>query len=346
MKHFMASLVCAAWLITLSGCTPFKYSIEYKTYLLNSEPKSLVYKDSLFNFKFQPVPNGLYFNITNLSNVPATVEWDRCYFIEPTGNPSRAFNVDGVSEGSRTHELPTNISIIPPQSSFGRFTTSALNVQAIRECESYFYFYEFSGYSSTTLNTFFNYGRYWPDYTGPVFAPEDSFHKNNIALPAISSYVRKNNNMGIGFCIRIKDTSYDYKFDFKIDKMEIYKVRDTVAPELVFYSVDTSDWAWKKAPLPVPNLVKPENGAIIDSLPVKLQWSKQIGVKFFTLQIAADSLFQSIIRQDTLRIWPLKSVSRLKNNSVYFWRVSTNFIDGTSDWSAPHNFVIKLKNKK
>jgi hypothetical protein len=94
MKHFLASLVCAASFIVISSCAPFHYVVEYHTHLLTSEPKSLVYKDSLFDFEFHPVPNGLYFNITNLSDVKATVVWNSCYFIDPTGNPSRALNVD------------------------------------------------------------------------------------------------------------------------------------------------------------------------------------------------------------------------------------------------------------
>jgi hypothetical protein len=348
MKHFLTPLVCAASLIIISSCTPFHYSTEYHTHLLNSDPKSLVYKDTLFDFEFYPVPNGVYFNITNLSNVPATLEWDRCYFIEPTGNPSRALNVDGgIREDTHMYEGARNESVIPPHSSFGRFTTSALNVQEFTKSETYYYrFTKSIVYSSTTFNTFLNYGRYWPDYNGPIFEPADSLHKKNIALPWISSYVRKNNNMAVGFHIRLKDTVVDYKFDFKIDKISIYKVRDTVASELAFYSVDTSDWTWQKAPLPIPTLLMPENGAIIDSLPVILKWNKPIDASSYAVQVSADSLFQSIISQDTSKIWASKSVYNLKNNSTYFWRVSANFTDSKSDWSAPHNFVIKFKNKK
>lgn len=346
MKRLLTLLVCIAPLIVTSSCAPFHYIVEYNTHLLNSEPKSLVYKDTLFDFEFYPVPNGVYFNITNLSNVPATLEWNSCYFIEPTGNPSRALNVDGIIEDTRTREMANNESVIPPHGSFGRFTTSALNVQATTEAHSYYYFHKSFGYSSTTFNTFYDYGRYWPDYNGPAFEPADSLHKKDIALPKISSYVRKNNNMGVGFHIRLKDTVVDYKFDFKIDKIAIYKVRDTVTSELVLSSVDTTDWKWQKAPLPIPILLMPENGAIIDSLPVKLQWNKPIDASSCAVQVSADSLFQSIISQDTSKIWASKSVYMLKNNSTYFWRVSANFTDSKSDWSAPHNFVIKFKNKK
>ena len=345
-KQFLTLLICIALLIAISSCTPFHYTVEYSTHLLNSEPKSLVYKDTLFVFKFFPVPNGLYFDITNLSNVPATLVWNSCYFIEPTGNPSRALNFDGVMEDTRTREMANNESVIPPHGSLGRFTTSALNVREIKECNSYYFYCKSFGYSSTSFNSFFNYGRYWPDYNGPAFEPTDSLHKKDIALPGISSYVRKNNNMGVGFHIRIKDTVVDYKFDFKIDKISIYKVRDTVASELAFSSVDTSDWTWQKAPLSTPTVLRPENGATIDSLPVKLQWNKPIGARSYAVQVSADSLFRSIICQDTAKIWASKSVYRLKNNSAYFWRVSANFSGGKSDWSAPHNFVTKFKNRK
>jgi hypothetical protein len=349
MKRLLTSLVFTAPFIIISSCTPFSYFTEYNTHLLNSEPKSLVYKDTFFVFEFYPVPNGLYFNITNLSNVPATLEWDRCYFIEPTGNPSRALNIDGIREDTRTRERASNESVIPPHGSFGRFTTSALNVRKITSLDSKYISYSYKfistsiGYSSTILNTFYKYGRYWPDYIGPAFEPADTLHEKDIALPKISSYVRKNNNMGVGFCMRIKDTTIDYKFDFKIDKIAIYKVRDTATSVLAFYSVDTSDWTWQNAPLPIPSLLMPGNGAIIDSLPVILQWNKPIDARSYAIQVSADSLFKSIINQDSAKIWASKSVDNLENNSTYYWRVSANFTHGKSNWSAPRNFVVKLK---
>jgi hypothetical protein len=346
MNNFLPSLVCVASFIIISGCTPFHYTTEYNTHLLNSDPQSLVYKDTLFVFKFNPVPNGIYFNITNLSNVPAMLVWNSCYFIDPTGNPSRALNIDGIIEDTRTREMATNESVIPPLGSFGRFTTSALNVQAIKESDSYYFFYQSSGFSHTIYNSFYDFGRYWPDYNGPAFEPADSLHENDIALPNISSYVRNNNNLGVGFCIRVNDTTINYKFDFKIDKIAIYKVRDTAASELTFYSVDTSDWKWQKAALPIPTLLMPKNGAIIDSFPLTLKWYKPIDARSCVVQISADSLFQSIVSQDTSKIVASEYVNNLKNNSTYFWRVSANGTGSKSDWSAPHNFVVKLKNDK
>lgn len=346
MCRLIVALVFTAFLVLLSQCSPFSYFTDYHTYLVNSDPKTLAYKDSLFAFEFNPVPNGLYYNITNLSNTPATLEWDRCYFIEPSGNPSRALNIDGVREGSRTNESPTNISIIPPNASLGRFTTSALNVRAITEINSFYYFYKSFGFSSSTLNTFYDYGRYWPAYRGPVFAPADSLHKNDLALPSISSYIRNNNNMGVGFCLRVKDTVVEYKFDFKIDNIAIYKVRDTVIKDLVFYAFDTTDWAWQKAPLSIPTLILPGNGAIVDSFPVHLKWSKPIGARSFAVQVSADSAFQSIILQDSLKLLPTKFIRKLGNNRTYFWRVSAKYTGGKSDWSAPNRIVIAIKNKK
>jgi len=346
MKHFVTALSCVAAGIVVSSCTSFHYAIEYKTHLLNSEPKSLVYKDSLFTFEFSPVPNGLYFDITNLSDVKATLVWNSCYFIDPTGNSSRALNIDGVLEDTRPHEMANNQSIIPPHGSFGRFTTSALNVQAIQESNTTYYFFKSIGFSSTRFNTFYEYGRYWPDYEGPVYESADSLHKKDIALPRISGYVRKNNNMGIGFCIRVRDTTVDYKFDFKIDRIAIYRVRDTTTSELAFYSVDTTNWAWQSAPLSKPNLLVPENGAILDSLPVRLRWNKPMGAKTCAVQVSADSLFQSIISQDTAKRWASKIVFGLKDNSTYYWRVSANFAYRKSDWSSPYHFVVKFNKRK
>ena len=330
--------------LAISSCTPLHYTIKYNTHLLNSEPASLVYKDTLFGFEFYPVPNGLYFNITNFSNTPATLDWDRCYFIEPSGNPSRALNVDGgIREDTHLYEGARNISIIPPLSSFVRFTTSALNVREVTNSEFYYRDPGSAGYFSGKYNSFYNIGRYWPDYKGPAFAPGDSLHTKDTALSKISNYVRNNNNMGVGFCIRLKDTIVDYKFDFKIDKVEIYKVRDTTTYVLSCYTVDTSGWAWQNAPLPVPNLILPKNGATVVSLPVLLKWEKPVGSMSFAVQVSSDSLFQSTISQHSSKILASKSVIRVKNGGTYYWRVSANFAHGKSGWSAPRSFFVKLK---
>ncbi|NLE00626.1 MAG: hypothetical protein GX640_12210 [Fibrobacter sp.] len=97
-------------------------------------------------------------------------------------------------------------------------------------------------------------------------------------------------------------------FDFKIDKVEIYKVSDTAAPILSWYSVDTSDWTWQNAPLPVPKFLLPKNSATVDSLPVLLKWNKPIGSKSYAIQISSDSLFQSIISQHSSKVLASKSI--------------------------------------
>ena len=149
--------------------------------------------------------------------------------------------------------------------------------------------------------------------------------------------------MGFGFCMRVKDSTINYKFDFKIDKISIYKVRDTTASKLMFYSVDTSDWTWQNGSLPVPDLLMPANGASVDSLPVNLKWSKPIDARYFAVQVSADSLFQSIVSQDSVEFRTSKYVYKLKNDRTYYWRVSANYTLGKSDWSAPYFFVVKSK---
>ena len=169
--------------------------------------------------------------------------------------------------------------------------------------------------------------------------------KNDISLPRISSYVLKNNNMGVGFHIRLKDTTVDYKFDFKIDKIAIYKSHDTATHVLLFTTNDSSDWKWQKSPLPVPVLSAPLNGAIIDSLPVNLQWNKPIDATSFSVQVSADSLFHFFVSVDTAKIWPSKTLNRLKDNCSYYWRVSANFKDGKSAWTTPSIFKTNFKKK-
>src|SRR5271169_2818751 len=116
----MKAIILISVSIVLFGCV--SYRTLYDTYLLNSDPpKSLQFKDNNFEFVFQPVENGIWFQVKNLNEKPAFLEWDRSYFIEPSGNSYKALNTDLVNENSETKIKEKYESILPPNAIFQRF---------------------------------------------------------------------------------------------------------------------------------------------------------------------------------------------------------------------------------
>lgn len=131
MKKLFSLIVYLTLSFLITSCSTYYFT--YDTYLEKSNPRSLQYKDSLFKFSFIPVPNGIYFKIDNLSSKPAYILWDNCYFILPNGNSSKALNIDLLSMATEVLIKEKNESIIPPNSSYARFTTSNINLKLVRK---------------------------------------------------------------------------------------------------------------------------------------------------------------------------------------------------------------------
>lgn len=241
-------LVILSVICIVSGCAA-RYRMNYHTYLLGSEPKSLQFKDDKFAFEFAPLPNGIWFEIANLSEVPGFLVWDRCYFIEPGGNSSKALNVDLLEENVATRDKAIYESILPPNAIFARFTTSALNIEefsSLRSSQITNYFLRATT-SFSEVNKFYNFGRYWPEFL-PVYWDSVSRRETTSSLRQstftdISSYVANNDRMGLGLCIRLNDNFNDYRFDFRFDRIEVYKIKGKKA-KLIGSASKSDSWKW------------------------------------------------------------------------------------------------------
>jgi hypothetical protein len=225
LSCFCFSVCC----IVLFGCSS-SYFIKYDTYLPNSDPsKTLQFKDDKFDFTFLPRENGIWFTIKNITNKPAILEWDRCYFVDPSGNSSKALNVDLLEGNKETEEKAKYESMIPSNGNFSRFTTSARNVDifkkiSVTEMKGFLFSMEYSNVN-VNIEKFTNFGRYWPEYK-PVISNNNSSPTSegtSTELTRIRNFVLNNNNLGLGFGIKLNDTILDYKFDFKFKSVEIFK---------------------------------------------------------------------------------------------------------------------------
>src|SRR4030042_1480044 len=94
MKSIIKStLVLFALLLILSSCS-ISYKVSYQTYLEGNPDESLEYRDSIMKISFYTRPNGIYFDIENLTSNNLYLIWDKSYFIEPDGGSSKALNTD------------------------------------------------------------------------------------------------------------------------------------------------------------------------------------------------------------------------------------------------------------
>jgi hypothetical protein len=147
-----AKLIFTIVLIALLASCSYKYHYIYHSYVENSNIKNspaalenniqdtallnpLPYQDSLLKFTFFPQPNGIFFEIQNLSDNNIFLLWDESYFIDPNNNSSKALNTDILNTQQKVIEKQNNESIIPKRGTFRRFTTSSKNLVSIEKID-------------------------------------------------------------------------------------------------------------------------------------------------------------------------------------------------------------------
>jgi hypothetical protein len=245
---FVFLLVAAVF---VSGCSSITYRTGYRAYLVGSAEHTLTYSDSTFAFKFQPTVNGVYYEVHNLTAEIASIEWDRCYFIEPQGNSFKALNTDLLDQNDETSEKSRYESIIPPGAMYARFTTSASNLtdfQSLRAAQIYDYFSDTIEWS-VELEQFYRIGRYWPCYMNngitvingkrvPVTGTGPSRFED------ITGYIRSGNKMGLGISVRHGGELHDYKFDFRVTSVAVYRRKGDVE-KMIGRATEEKSWEWE-----------------------------------------------------------------------------------------------------
>lgn len=92
-------------------------------------------------------------------------------------------------------------------------------------------------------------------------------------------------------------------------------------------------------PPPVPMIVSPADGAVDQPTAVWLQWNGSAQAANYRVQVATDSMFASLILDDSMITVPLRQVQPLLNFTTYYWRVRAGNTGGHSDWPAPARFT-------
>ena len=88
-----------------------------------------------------------------------------------------------------------------------------------------------------------------------------------------------------------------------------------------------------------PVLASPANAATGVSLTANVSWNAAATATSYTLQVATDINFNSIVLNRTGITTTSSALSALTNGTVYYWRVSATNVVGPSAWSATRSFT-------
>ena len=120
-----------------------------------------------------------------------------------------------------------------------------------------------------------------------------------------------------------------------------FAIRGCVFPTpVIFDNFTVSSQPGGPIPPPsAPTLVSPSNGATNQSTTQTLSWNASNWATSYRLQVATDSLFVSVIHEDSTLPTTSSQLSSLSNSQVYYWHVSAKNSAGISPFSAPWNFT-------
>jgi hypothetical protein len=91
-----------------------------------------------------------------------------------------------------------------------------------------------------------------------------------------------------------------------------------------------------------PILVQPFDLASISSYQVELSWQFDEGASGYRIQVATDSLFHSLVIDDSSLVGTSMYAGPLGLGQKYFWRVQARNPMGRSDWSVIRGFSVYI----
>jgi hypothetical protein len=89
----------------------------------------------------------------------------------------------------------------------------------------------------------------------------------------------------------------------------------------------------------MPVLIQPADNAIDQLLTLTLSWNASSGASTYRFQLSTDSLFSSVVVDDSTLTDSTKTVSTLSPSTTYFWRVNAKNSFGVSGWSPTWHFA-------
>jgi hypothetical protein len=107
---------------------------------------------------------------------------------------------------------------------------------------------------------------------------------------------------------------------------------------LAQYSSWTPAWSFRTAVLP-PQLSSPVDGFSFPNLRPSFDWNDVSGATRYTLQISTAANFSYVLRSRSASVSNYAFISDLPRNTLLYWRVRTEAVNGPSAWSATRSFT-------
>ncbi len=276
MIHFASKLTLAAILLVSSTSCVATLELDYAFRLKQKNTdEELVFADKDFKFTFQAIETGVYFQVDNLSDKPAYIDWDNCFFVEPSGNTYNALNTDILDEpgevSSRTAVTSAHRTQLPRNSTVKRFTTATVNANernlvTVTEVGSMLSTTNFQWEQSAwlwrwpaqstmsasyarsltvSLDESWSARRYWAATVEAI--PRDDMEANS--LKAVSEALLAKPSMGFGLRILHGDEVRDFRFDFLVDAVfasrMVGRAGYSYKRELNYYAYAEDGWKWR-----------------------------------------------------------------------------------------------------
>jgi hypothetical protein len=115
--------------LPLLGCKT-TIDLDYAFALEQSGSASdLTFEDERFAFAFEVVPSGVWFQVHNLTDAAAYIDWSNTFFVIPSGNVFNALNTDIINESNEVAARSLNRTQVPTGAVVSRFTTATVNAK-------------------------------------------------------------------------------------------------------------------------------------------------------------------------------------------------------------------------
>ena len=196
----------------------------------------------------------------------------------------------------------------------------------------------------------FTFNQLAPRLRSPLIAPADGdtvlgatttfFQWRSAATQAEDPHYYEIRVLGSGVdtVIRTHDTTFAMTDYPGFQQGETYSWDLRIKDEFTTVtSPDTFSFYYRALPS-APTLISPYDGSAGEPLMVTLQWNTSSSSLSYRVQVSIDSLFGSMVLDDSTVTDTLKQVDALENSTLYYWRVNAKNAGGTSPWSKRWSF--------
>ncbi len=252
----------------------------------------------------------------------------------------RVFRLDSANTGNPT---PTNVT-------GSNFPIAYVNCVAVDPTNADNVIAVFSNYNVISLFSSTNGGTTWTDIAGnleqfPDGSGDGPSCRWATVLPGIGVYVGTSTGIYSTAALNGTSTVWAQEGSSNVGNVVVDMLDARLADGVIVagthgngvYSTTVT-----AAPPSTPVLASPANGAVGEPTTLVLSWNASAGASSYRLQVATDSLFASLVFDDSTITTTSKSVGPLSSNTRYFWRVDAKNPYGTSAYSTSRSFTTVI----